>query len=179
MLKPQQYVLGAIALCVLVTLAYCRGVEKGKTDERLSSNKQQIAASDSVTKSVTSAADSARKKADALGITHTVIRGRARIVHDTVIVDDSEIYADPVLVQIILTADSTIAAQKRALALQDTLVASLRYGIALRDTRIKLLESRGTSRISRGVQVGVGYCQNATGRTPCAYAGFGVQVKLP
>lgn len=173
----QKYIAGAIALLLLLGLAYCSGKKAGQIAEKLSANHTQIVANDSVTKLVTSAVDSARRRDSVLSKRYDVARTKVRVVHDSVLVGDT-VYVSSDIAQTIVTADSTIAAQKKSLYLQDTLIASLRAGIALRNVRIDILESQGPSRISRGIQVGVGYCQTATSRTPCAYLGYGFTLRL-
>ena len=95
---------------------------------------------------VTLAVDSARRNDKALEKRYDLARTKIRVVHDTIEVvgDDDPVAVSPEIAAVILAADSTIAAQKRSLALQDTLIASLRNGIALRDTRIKILEREVT-----------------------------------
>lgn len=188
----QRYATMAVALLLLLGLAYCSGKKAGQIAEKLSANKTAIHASDSVTNLVTSRTDSAHVRSDILTDNRATIRPHVRVLHDTVTVlasngssngkdnsSDSVTIVSPEIARLIQTDDSTIAAQARTIALQDTLVASLRVGISLRDTRISILESRGPSHFSRGIQVGVGYCQSATSRQPCAFVGYGVQLRLP
>lgn len=173
----ESLMLAGAVLLMLVT-AYCQGKKAGATDEKLAANKTATHVSDSITKSVQIRTDSAKAVAAVLDSTHDVIRVKVKVVHDTV-TTPSGVYVDSTLAHLITVSDKTIAAQKRALALQDTLVASLRVGIKNRDERIKLLETRGTRRFSIGIQVGAGYCATANGNTPCIYAGYGVQLRLP
>lgn len=166
---------GAVILACSVT--YFIGKKDGATNQLLAQNKLVIGVSDSVTKSVTLVADSARKHAAVLDSARDVIRTLVKVKHDSVVVRDT-VYVLPEVAQLIQADDSLIAAQKHSLALQDTLIKSLFASRLLRDERIELLESRGTSRFSRGFQVGVGLCQTQT-RAPCIYAGYGLQIKLP
>lgn len=185
----QKYIAGALALIILFGVGVCIGNRKGHLDEKLAQNKTQIVANDKETTTIGVKAEASRKEASTLDSTHSIVRARVHVVHDTVIVhsrvnigensSDSVIIVSPEIAQLILAADSTIAAQKRALALQDTLVASLRRGIALRDTRISLLEKKGNPRFSKGIQLGVGYCATQAGNSPCLYAGYGGEFRMP
>jgi len=177
---------GALVIAFLLSLSvvYFIGKRTGQTDARLSINAELLKKSDDSIKSVQIRTDSAKKQVAALDTQRGVVRTQIRVVHDSIFVkgennSDSVTIVSPTIAHLIQADDSLISAQKHALALQDTLISSLRRGSSLRDERIKLLESRGTSRISRGVQIGVGYCQTATSRTPCLYAGYGLQLRLP
>lgn len=168
----------AVGVLLSLSIAYCQGKKAGAIDEKLASNKTQLISQDSVTKLVTRAADSARQSAIRLDSTHSTLRTKVRVVRDSVFVRDT-VYVSSDIADLIRAADSTIAAQRRSLALQDTLVASLRRGIALRDTRIALLEKKGNPRISKGMQIGVGYCATQNGNSACLYAGYGWQFRMP
>jgi len=182
----QRRIAVVVAFLLALSVAYYVGKKQGVVDTQLGVNASQIGVSDSTTKTVQIRTDSSRKKDAVLDSLHDVIRNRIKVVHDTVYAPsdissdttDEAIYS-PAIAHLIATDDSLISAQKHSLALQDTLNASLRVGIALRDERIELLESRGTSRFSHGIQLGLGYCQTALSRTPCAYVGYGIQVRLP
>jgi len=181
----QRRIAVVVAFLLALSVAYYVGKKQGVVDTQLGVNASQIGVSDSTTKTVQIRTDSSRKKDAVLDSTHDVIRTKIHVVHDTVYVGsdipdstDEAVYS-PAIAHLIATDDSLISAQKHSLALQDTLNASLRVGIALRDERIELLESRGTSRFSHGIQLGLGYCQTALSRTPCAYVGYGIQVRLP
>jgi hypothetical protein len=63
--------------------------------------------------------------------------------HDSVFVRDT-VFVSPDIAQLIQADDSLIAAQKHSLAMQDTLISSLRVGLSLRDARISLLEKEVT-----------------------------------
>lgn len=169
-------VVGAVLLAMSVS--YFAGKNQGARDEILAENKAQTHASDSVTKSVTSKVDSARHTSDTLVIYRERVRAKVVISHDTITVGDSS-YVSPDIAQLIVASDSAIAALKNTVALQDTLIGSLRKGISLRDERIKLLESKGSSRFSKGIQAGIGYCATATGNAPCAYLGYGFTLRIP
>lgn len=173
---------GAVILACSVT--YFIGKKDGATNQLLAQNKLVIGASDSVTKSVTLVADSARKRSNVLDKKYDVVRAKITVVHDTTFLPgDSagtvDTVANKTLARLIFSADSSRLAHIGERAKQDILVASLHRDIDLRDIRINLLESRGTSRFSKGLQIGVGYCATQNGNTPCIYAGYGVQVRLP
>jgi hypothetical protein len=175
-----------VGFLLAVAVAFYTGTRKGHLDEKLSINAGQLKKSDSSIKSVQIRTDSAKKQIIPLETQRGVVRTQIRVVHDTILSSgginsgkDSIIAVSPAIAHLIQADDSLIAIQKRALALQDTLVASLRVGLSLRDQRIHLLESRGTSRISHGIQIGLGYCQTASSRVPCGYVGYGIQVRLP
>lgn len=145
-MRPSRWqwaIAGVLASLVMLTLAYCSGVRRGAEDEKLKQNSVQIRTQDSVTKLVTRKADSSRKASDSVATRYTGIRYKVKIVHDTLIVHsgvNADTLVNSVVSNLILAADSTIAAQQRSLALQDTLVAALRQGIALRNVRIDILE---------------------------------------
>lgn len=137
------WVLGVIAAFLLASICYCVGIKKGHLDERLSINAQAIKENGQKSSIDSAKVDTARKHSDSLLVEHTVIREKVRVQHDSVFARDT-VYVNSDIASLIVTADSTIAAQQRSLALQDSLIASLRIGISLRDTRIKLLESEVT-----------------------------------
>jgi hypothetical protein len=143
------------AFILSLSIAYCSGVKKGQSDERLAQNKVQIRTQDSVSSEDSVRADSARQKAIRLDSTYDVVRTKVRVVRDSVFVRDT-VYVSSDLAQVIVTADSTIAAQKRSLALQDTLISSLRVGISLRDQRIDLLEKRSGPRFGLKTGIAIG-----------------------
>lgn len=156
MTKLQQYLAGVLGLIVLVGLGYCAGDKHGHLNEKLAANKTLIHVSDSITKSVQIRTDSSRRTDSVLSKRYDVVRTKVRVVHDTITVGDSIDIVSPEIAAVLLAADSTIAAQKRSLALQDTLIAGLRVGISLRDTRISLLEKQHSPRlgIKSGVAIG-------------------------
>ncbi len=180
MLTPPrwQYAVGGLLALILVGgLGYCRGVEVGALNEKLSSNKAQIDSSDRKTDSVQIRTDSARMVSNSILKSREALRAKVRIVRDSIFVRDT-VYVSSDISDLIRASDSTIAAQQRSLALQDTLIANLRSGIALRDTRISILEHAKRPRFSKGLQLGVGYCAGVS-RGPCGYVGYGVSVRLP
>lgn len=174
MTKLQRYCAGVVAALVLVSVGYCRG----RQDERLAVNSKEIKKSDAATAVVTAKADSTRKKSDALVAKYDSIKPKVRVSHDTVFVLDTIAVQSTEIAQRITVADSTIAAQHISLFAADMEILSLRVGVSVRDDRIKLLESAKTSRVSRGVQVGLGVCQSVGGTTPCAYVGYGLSFRL-
>lgn len=166
------------AVLLSLSVAYCSGKKAGAVDARLEINAGQLKKQDAVIKSDSAKADTARRESDKLEAVHSRARTKVRVVKDSVFVRDT-VYVDTDIAQVIVTADSTIAALKRSLALQDTLIIGLRKGIALRDERLRLYESRRNPRFSKGIQVGGGYCATQTGNSPCLYIGYGFQVRLP
>lgn len=178
-MRRELWVAGAVVLSWTV-VGIC-SYRQGALSERLAQNKVQIRTQDSVSSRDSIRADSATKHSEVLNKKYDLVRTKVRVVHDTVFVDESEmIVVDETLSQLIVTADSTIAAQKRSLALQDTVAAGLRRGLSLRDARIKLLESQHDPRFSHGLQAGVGLCYGGDGqKRPCAYVGYGFQLRMP
>lgn len=173
-----------VAALLACSIAYYVGKKQQKMDDALSQNRTQISHSDSVTKTVTQKADSAEKHSDSVATRYTAIRSKVKVVHDTILVpsginQSKDTIVSPAIAALIVSADSTIAAQSRTIALQDTLISSLRVGLNLRDVRIDILEKQGNSRFSKGIQVGVGYCASLVGNTPCAYVGYGFSVRIP
>jgi hypothetical protein len=167
------------AVILLCTIIWFVSAKNQRQKDELAQNHTLITQSDKHSDSVQIRTTVARKQSDSVASRYTGVRSKAKIVHDTVTVDSSHVYVDSTLAQIIVSADSTIAAQQITIALQDTLLAAKNVGIGLRDQRIKLLESRGPQRFSKGLQIGVGYCQTANSRTPCIYAGYGFQLRIP
>ena len=160
------------------------GKKQGVLNTQLEVNASQIGVSDSTTKTVQIRTDSAKKRSDVLDKKYDVIRTKVTIAHDTLYVSSDipgkvDTVANKTLAKLIHEADSSKVAHKVERFTTDSLVASLRHDITLRDERISLLKSRGTSRLSHGIQLGLGYCQTALSRTPCAYVGYGFQVRLP
>lgn len=127
---------------LLLGLAYCRGVEAGKSDLALKLNQAEIIVRDSVTRADSTRADSARRETDKVEAVYRGVRDKVRVVHDTVWVEDEFVVEDVIIATLIRVADSTIAAQKESLRLQDILIASLRQGIELRNVRIDILEKK-------------------------------------
>lgn len=156
MTKLQQYLAGGLALIVLMGLGYCAGDKHGHLNEKLSANKMLTHVSDSITKSVQIRTDGSRRNDSALSKKYDLVRTKIGVVHDTITVGDSIDIVSPEIAAVLLAADSTIAAQKRSLALQDTLIGSLRVGLDLRDKRISLLEKQHSPRlgIKSGVAIG-------------------------
>lgn len=172
---------GVILLCSIV---WIMGVRHGQLNEKLAQNAAQIDTSNRVTKADSINSDTARKKSVAADSAVGTIRAKIRVVHDTTFLPSDtpgkvDTVANKTLAHLVYAVDSAKVAHKEEQRLQDILVAGLYHDIALRDTRIKLIESRGTSRISKGFQVGVGYCQTASSRLPCAYVGYGLELRLP
>jgi len=60
-------------------------------------------------------------------------------------------------------------------------IDSLSGLIARRDSeRVRFFAPPRPARITKGVQLGIGYCIDATGRrVPCGYAGYGMSIRLP
>lgn len=127
------------AVILFGSICFFVGKKQGRFEEGDSQLKKQIHTSDSTTKSIEPRVDSARKQDAVLDSVHDVIRTRVKVVYDTVTTPGA-VYVDSTLAHLILSSDSTIIALKRSLALQDTLIASLRVGMSLRDQRISLLE---------------------------------------
>ncbi|HXG69468.1 MAG TPA: hypothetical protein VNJ04_02525 [Gemmatimonadaceae bacterium] len=148
-----QYVTaGILALLILLGLAYCGGVRKGAEDVRLSDSRKAITRQADTIKAVTHRSDSARTVSDSVVRTRIVHRDRVRVVRDSVFVRDT-VFVSKEVATLITSSDSTIAAQGRSLALQDTLIVTLRRGITLRDERIGLLEKAKRPRF--GYRAGV------------------------
>jgi hypothetical protein len=169
------------AVLLLCSICYYVGKLQERQDKEDSALKTKIAQSDSTTRRITTQLDTAQKHSDILTTYRSHVRAKITVAQDTVKVagTDSVITVSPAIAQLVQADDSTIAAQARTIALQSVLIASLREGIALRDERIHLLEQKGAPRLSKGFQVGGGYCLSATGQVPCVYAGYGAEVRLP
>jgi Ulp1 family protease len=175
--KIQQWGLGALASVILVTMGYCAGTRRQAANDALAANSVLIQKSDSVSKSVQIRVNSSKTAVSILTNANNKAKSGVRIVHDTVFTP-GHTYVDTVLVNRLNSADALIAGQSRALALEDTLVASLNIGIHNRDDRIKILMDYKQPRITHGLQVGVGYCRNATGGSPCVFVGYGFSFRF-
>lgn len=182
MIDRRWYAVLAVILACSVT--YFIGKKQGHLDEELTNNSLELKKSDSSIKSVQIRTDSAKRRSDVLDKNYDVVRTKVRVVHDTTFLPSDtpgkvDTVANSTLARLIFSADSMKTAHKEERAASDVLVASLRLGISLRDERIKLLESRGTSRISKGIQVGVGECLGPNGKTACGYVGYGLEIRVP
>lgn len=164
-----------------MSVSYFVGKKTQAIADKLSANHLAIVASDSVTKSATSKVDSAKKSSDILTTYRAKVRAKIEVRGDSVLVkgDTAPVLVNANIAQLIAADDSALKAKDNVIAAQDSLIASLHKGISLRDERIKLLESKGSSRFSKGIQAGIGYCATATGQMPCAFVGYGLQVRLP
>lgn len=166
------------AVILALSIAYYVGKNTGRTEEKLAVNAVQIRTQDSVVSKDSLKTGTTTKRSDVLIASRAVLRNKIVISHDSIFLHDTVI-VNHEIAQIITKDDTLPPALVSERAARATESAALRATIALRDTRIKLLESRGDSRISHGIQIGVGYCATPNGNTPCIYAGYGVQVRLP
>lgn len=128
-----------VAIILFGSICYFVGRKSQKQEDALAVNHTQIVQSDKHTDSVQKRTTDSRKKDAVLDSTRDVIRTKVLVRHDSVFVRDT-VYVSPDIAQLIQSDDSLIAAQKHSLALQDTLIASLRVGLNLRDQRITILE---------------------------------------
>lgn len=135
------------AVILLCTIIWFVSAKNQAQKDQLAANHTQITQSDKHTDSVQIRTDSSKAITAKLDSAHDIVRRKIKIVHDTVLASngnsvgkDSVLAVSPEIAALIQSDDSLIAAQKRTLALQDTLIASLRVGLNLRDQRITILE---------------------------------------
>lgn len=139
-----------VSVLISLSVAYYIGKKQGATDARLEINSTQLKKSDENIKTVQTRTDSSKAITAKLDSTHDIVRRKIKVVHDSILVHDSVVVVSPEIAQLIQSDDSLIAAQKRTLALDDTLIVSLRVGLNLRDVRISILEKAVTpSKVQR------------------------------
>lgn len=165
MTKLQLWIAGVLAVVILVVAGYCAGMKHQATNDKLAANTVLTKANDATTKT-----DSA--KTDTITLVRQKVRDHVTVQHDTIFVPGEPPIVSDTIAKLISADDSLIKSQK-------VFIADLQVGIKLRDQRIKILEGMKTPRFSRGIQAGVGYCATLHGNTPCAYVGYGAQMRFP
>jgi hypothetical protein len=123
------------------------------------------------------------KRTDSTRTVYVHDKAKVALHGDTAVTKDSSQVLLPEVAERIRAADAHIAnleaenaTLKFALHTDSSLIANQAEQIRLNQNIAKMVKG---SRLSHGFQVGGGYCATRYGNSPCAFVGYGLQVRLP